>query len=141
MESNIKIEGNYSVVAGSTEWLKNKINCSKFRFASTTDNEPCVVIDFFKIVDEKRVKTGSKVVAFIDSGYSDSMFWKEYKENVKLIHSALNSNENPYVPTLFNFLTPNAKQYCDQLIRHLADELIKKVKSDNQQLNINVTVE
>lgn len=141
MESNIKIEGNYSVVAGSTEWLKIKLNNAKFRFSSTTDNEPCVVIDFFKSVENKQVKAHSRVVAFIDSGYSDTMFWNDYKENVKLTHAASASEDNPNLPALFNYLTPNAKSHCNTLIRKLADELINKINTDRTELKINVTVE
>lgn len=138
METNIKIEGTYKVIAGSTEWLKQQIENGKFRFGSTKDKEPCVIWDFYEKKGEEIVKTKSIIVVFIDAEQADSEGWRNYTGNCKLIHT----DGNSYLcPTLFNYLTQNAKEYCNHLIKMLANKLISKVANDKQVLKITVAVE
>jgi hypothetical protein len=140
METKIKVSGDYKVIAGSTEWLKNQIENSQFRFTSTNDNEPCVCWDFFKEKEGKKVKVRSSIVAFIDSEYSDSMGWRSFSESCKITNPSKASRVYEE-PGIFNYLTPNAEMHCDRLIKLLAEKLIQKVGNDYQSLKISVTVE
>lgn len=140
MLTKIKISGNYKVLAGSTEWLRSQIEKSKFRFSSTTGNEPCVVWDFYKPGDDgELVRSHSKIVAYIDSGREDPYFWVSFRDNCRIaVPSASTHAEEPCI---FNYLTPFATRHCQSLINKLASELIKKVNADRQELEITVSVE
>jgi hypothetical protein len=138
METSIKIEGNYKIIAGSTEWLKNQIENSKFIFGSTKEKEPGVWWEFYETKDGELKKTKSKCVAFVNAQLSDSFQYREYRDNVMIAHSF---GDDYLKACLFPYLTPNAIVYCDKLIKLLADQLIKKVYSDRQSLSIKVIVE
>lgn len=135
---NIEVKAEDKLIAGTTEWLKKQIETSEFRFGSTKDDEPCVIMDFYKKNKEGvRIKTNSTIVAFIDSGTSDAFFYRDYTEECKISFTHAFNDETP---CLFNYLTKNAAYHCDLLIKKLANELINKVKSDKQNLTINVEV-
>ncbi len=135
---NIEVKAEDKLIAGTTEWLKKQIETSEFRFGSTRDNEPCVIMDFYKKNKEgERIKTESTIVAFIDSGTSDALFYRGYNDDCKIVYT---HGYNDHTPALFNYLTKNAAYHCDILIKKLANELLKKVESDKQNLTINVEV-
>lgn len=136
MKEEINIKVKEAELTGSAVWLKKQIENSEFRFSSTQDS-PCIVWDFYHIVDGKREKERSKIVAFIDCGDSDYFLWEDYRD-CKITNS---TNKGYYeAPNIFEYLTDNAKFHCNQLIRKLADTLIEKVKSDKKNLQINVSV-
>lgn len=138
METKIKIEGDCKVIAGSTEWLKNQIENSKFKFGSTKEKEPGIWWEFYEMKDGELKKTKSTCVAFVDAKLSDPFQYREYTDSVMIVHPSGDDYRNA---SLFPYLTPNARAYCDKLIKMLADQLIKKVDSDRQSLSIKVIVE
>lgn len=123
-------------LVGTVEWLRNKIEDSEFRFSSTKQDEPCVVWDFFHIVNGERKKKSSKIVAFIDSEYDEYYGWNTYKD-CKITNP---SHKNENMPMLFYYLTDNAVFHCNRLIEKLADALMNKVSSDKESLKVNVSI-
>lgn len=138
MEAKIKVEGTYKVIAGSTEWLKQQIESSKFNFGSTKEKEPGIWWEFYQEKNGEKKKTKSICVAFVNAKLSDPFQYREYKDDVMIVHP---SGDDYHEASIFPYLTQNAFQYCDKLIKMLADKLIEKIDSDRQKLSIKVTVE
>lgn len=136
MKANIKIEGKNNVIPGSVEWLKNIINESRFRFASTIEGEPCIVWDFLRKENEKTIVKKSKVVVFLDADLSDTQGYRLYN-NCCLIRTHGNDYHES---ALFGYLTDNAAIYCNRLLKSLADKLVERLEADKQELTIEVTV-
>lgn len=134
MKANVQIEEN--TLPGTVKWLKEKIASSRFYFSSTKENEPCVVWEFRRIKDNVPVVTKTKVVVFFDAGVSDTSHYRSYN-NCALIKD----HGNDYAEdSLFEYLTTNASYYCTALLKDLADELVKKLEGDKDELLIEVTV-
>lgn len=141
MES-IKIE-NPTEFVGSVSWLKDQIGKMRYRFAEK-DGSPCVdygILSTEKESGKKIVKWYTAVVMADSPEIRHNLFevCDEYNETYITYPSANATHEHGW--SMFPYLSPYAQTQCNRIIRMLADELIKKVKSDRGDLKIKVIVE
>ncbi len=139
---NIKIENPKNFV-GSVSWLKDQIENMNFRFGSR-DGVPCVDYAFItknKETGEKVVGRWKTAVVMGDSPETSLKFYdvcKEYNETYITYTSGNSTHEHGWA--MFPYLSPHAQTVCERLIRNLADELVRKVKTDRDDLKITVIV-
>jgi hypothetical protein len=140
---NIKIEKEKEIV-GSVNWLKEQLENMVFRFSERKGN-PSVAYAFLhepNMEGERMPGDWNSAVLLAESPKIKHKFFEvceEYNETLVIYPSDNAAHDHGW--TMFPYLTPAAQVHCKKLIHMLADELVKKVKSDKGDLKINVTVE
>jgi hypothetical protein len=126
-------------IAGTTEWLKEELRNCTFRFSTTTDDEPCVVCDKYKKIKNGVEREKTILLAFVPGKPEpeNDILWRNHKGKA---FTAYPSCKDPEPYSMFNYLTDNAKRYCDELIGKVADVLLAKLDADREEMTIEVNV-
>lgn len=140
---NVKINKD-KPFTGSVEWLKDQLSKMEFKF-SHRNGVPEISYGkkyINKETGEEKVISWNSLVVMRGNSEMDMNLndvCREYNDTW-ICYGSCNDYPDHYW-ALFPYLTPAAKEQCDRLIKHLADELSRKVANDRGELKITIAIE